>query len=146
MRQHAYNLERIFSNKSICLPSLGHWPFKNFTEMVNLLCPCCSQRFPENSVQHSGTADSPTVSLKRRVSLEKDCNPRMKKKQNQIFPSLSGRTPENTEDSYITSNICTTCPKTTSQFIVLVTYEKIRREFGNLLFSETEGQAKKWIM
>lgn len=127
MRQHAYNLERILSNKSISLPSLGQWPFKNFTEMVNLLCPCCVQSFPENSVRHSCTADSPTVSLKRRVSLEKDCNPRMKKKTKPIFFLSICRTPENTEDSYITSNICTTCPKITSQFIVLVTYEKIRR-------------------
>lgn len=124
MRQHAYNLERILSNKSISLPSLGHWPFKNFTEMVNLLCPCCSQSFPENSVQHSCTADSPTVSLKRRVSLEKDCNPRMKKNKINFFFLSICRTPEN---PVFSSNICTTCPKITSQFIVLVTYEKIRR-------------------
>ena len=76
-------------------PSLGQWPFKNFTKMVNLLCPCCSQSFTEHFVKHSCTADSPTVSLKWKVSLENDCNPRLKKKETKIefFPFLSGRTP-----------------------------------------------------
>lgn len=67
-----------------------------------------------------------TVSLKRRVSLEKDQNPRMKKYKNHF--SFSPVEPLRTRRTlYIISNICTPCPKITSLNSLCCDLEKIRR-------------------